>query len=435
MWKLVLQSVPVVIWCAAFVAVVRPLALSRRGTLFTSAAFAVALGKFAFFGLAGGDSFTPDLPPLAIWFYGWLYASAVMLVAAAIPFDIACRISALAKRGVSAKTKRMVFASLAVFAAAVSLWGVYEGAKIPVVKRVEIAYDDLPPSFDGYRIVHLSDLHCSTAARRTRFERIAGRVNSLDADLVAITGDFVDGTVADRLEDISPLADIRARDGVWGCAGNHERYWDWDGWECALRGLGVRILDGSAPAGCRVIRRDGGVWGCAGNHERYWDWDGWERALRGLGVRILDGSAPAGCRVIRRDGGAIAVGGLCDCAFSEIPGFVPDAGGAFDGAPEGAFRILLFHRPYTKATGSEKADVRLQLSGHTHGGAMPVVDWLVSSANEGHVRGLYMFAEGRYLHVSPGTGQWSGFPLRLFNPSEITEIVLRRKTEGEARKP
>lgn len=390
MWKLIFQIVPVAAWCVAFAAVVRPLGLSRRGTFAAAAAFAAAFGKFAFFALAGGDSFTPDLPPFAIWFYGWLYASAVLLVAAAVPFGVACRLLALAKMRVPVRIVRAAFAAFAVLAGAVSVWGVYEGAKIPVVKRVEIAYDDLPPSFDGYRIVHLSDLHCSTAARRTRFERIAGRVNALDADLVAITGDFVDGTVADRLEDISPLADIRARDGVLGCAGNHERYWDWDGWE---------------------------------------------RALRGLGVRILDGSAPAGCRVIRRDGGAIAVGGLCDCAFSEIPGFVPDALDAFAGAPEGAFRILLFHRPYTKATGSEKADVRLQLSGHTHGGAMPVVDWLVSSANEGHVRGLYMFAEGRYLHVSPGTGQWSGFPLRLFNPSEITEIVLRRKTEGEARKP
>ena len=71
--------------------------------------------------------------------------------------------------------------------------------------------------------------------------------------------------------------------------------------------------------------------------------------------------------------------------------------------------------------------MRLQLSGHTHGGAFPVIHWLVARANEGHVRGLYAFAPGRYLYNSPGTGQWAGFPIRLFNPAEITEITLRRR--------
>ena len=61
---------------------------------------------------------------------------------------------------------------------------------------------------------------------------------------------------------------------------------------------------------------------------------------------------------------------------------------------------------------------------------MPGLKWLAARYNEGHVRGLYEFAKGRYLHVSPGTGQWAGFPLRLFNPAEITEITLRRKAAG-----
>ena len=95
-------------------------------------------------------------------------------------------------------------------------------------------------------------------------------------------------------------------------------------------------------------------------------------------------------------------------------------------APPGAFRILLYHRPLPEKIGAAAAGVRLQLSGHTHGGAMPGVSQLVARANEGHVRGLYEFAPGRFLHVSPGTGQWAGFPLRLFNPAEITEIVLRK---------
>ena len=104
------------------------------------------------------------------------------------------------------------------------------------------------------------------------------------------------------------------------------------------------------------------------------------------------------------------------------------------GTPDEAFRVLLFHRPFTSEIGSEEAGVRLQLSGHTHGGAFPVIHWLVANANEGHVRGLYEFAPGRYLYNSPGTGQWAGFPIRLFNPTEITEIVLRRRGASGAAK-
>ena len=385
MWRIVFQIVPVAAWIVAFIVVVRPLALSRRGTFAASALFALAFGKFAFFATIGGDAFTPNLPAIVIWSYGWIYAVAMMLTAAAFPFDVVCYLLGLAKIRVPVRVTRGVFAAFAICAAALSAWGIYEGVRTPDVNRIEIEYDDLPQSFDGYRIVHLSDLHCSTSARRPRFERIVERVNALDADLIAITGDFVDGFVCERIDDMEPLAHLRARDGVWGCVGNHERYWEWDAWDDALFGLNIWVL---------------------AEHRHY------------------------AKSVIRRGDDAIAIGGLYDPAFFKFSGIPPVARFAFVDAPKGAFRILLFHRPYTEEIGSEDADVKLQLSGHTHGGAMPVLKWLVSSLNEGHVRGLYEFAKGRYLHVSPGTGQWAGFPLRLFNPAEITEITLRRKTAG-----
>ena len=382
MWRLIFQVVPVAAWVVAFIVVVRPLALSRRGTFAASILFAVALGKFAFFAVVGGDAFTPDLPAIVIWSYGWIYAAAMMFIAAAFTFVVVCYLLRLAKIRVPVRTTRGVFAAFAICAAALSAWGIYEGVRTPDVNRIEIEYDDLPQSFDGYRIVHLSDLHCSTSARRPRFERIVERVNALDADLVAITGDFVDGFVCERRDDMEPLANLRARDGVWGCVGNHERYWEWDAWDDVL------------------FRRN--IWILA-EHRHY------------------------AKSVIRRGDDTIALGGLYDPAFFQFSGITPDARNAFREAPKGAFRILLYHRPHTEEICSEDADVKLQLSGHTHGGAMPVLKWLVSSLNEGHVRGLYEFAKGRYLHVSPGTGQWAGFPLRLFNPTEITEITLRRK--------
>lgn len=385
MWRLAFQVIPLLAWAVSLAVVVHPLSLTRRAGFAASALLAAAFSKFALFAAAGGDAFNPDLPVPVILFSGWAYASAMMLTAGASAFSCAGLCARLFRRPFGAAARRGGTAALALLAAGLSAWGVRAGFCQPSVRRVELSWRELPASFDGYRIVHLSDLHCSTVARRPRFERIVESVNSLDADLVAITGDFVDGLVPDRRDDLAPLARLRARDGVVGCTGNHERYWDWPGWRAELRGWGVSFPE------------------------------------------------ETGVRVIARDGGSLAVGAIHDPAFGgpSVDGFSPDASCAFDGAPDGAFRILLFHRPFTDAPRSAEADVRLQLSGHTHGGAMPGVSVLVARANEGRTRGVYSFGEGRYLHLSPGTGQWAGFPLRLFNPSEITEIVLRRAADGK----
>lgn len=379
MWKFIFQVVPVLAWCVATLAGVLPLKLGWRRTLPIAAALAACFGKFAFFALAGDDAFVPNLPPVAIWTYGGVYGAAMFFAAlafAACAIDIAL---AMIGRPVSVRTKRVRAAVLAGLAVATSAWGMYEGVRMPGVVRVEIAWNELPPAFDGYRIVHMSDLHCSTAARRARMEKIVARVNELDADLVAITGDFVDGRAADRGIDLEPLANLKAKDGVVGCTGNHEAYWEWREWREMFRAWNVEMLSEGRP------------------------------------------------RVIWRGGDSLAVGGLTDPAFwgSRMPPC--PARDAFAGVPGTAFRILLFHRPFTSEIGSADADVRLQLSGHTHGGAFPVIHWLVARANEGHTRGLYEFSPGRYLYNSPGTGQWAGFPIRLFNPTEITEITLRRR--------
>ena len=101
----------------------------------------------------------------------------------------------------------------------------------------------------------------------------------------------------------------------------------------------------------------------------------------------------------------------------------PDVAKAFAGAPSDACRILLQHQP-KKVDRNRVWDVRLQLSGHTHGGAILGFDLLVKSMNEDHVRGLYR--EGNLaLYVNSGTGQWAGFPLRLGVPAEIAVLRLR----------
>ena len=376
LWRISFQTVPLVALAAAVVFGIRPLRLPRRAWWITVVVLALVFSKFAVFALAGGDAFTPDLPAPVIWLLGWLYGAAMIFAVFAGAAWVVDLVPLALRRPVGLRFRRVRAVTIAVAAVAISFYGVFEGVRTPPVRRVEIAWSGLPAAFDGYRIVHLSDLHCSSAARRPRFEAIAGRVNALKPDLVAITGDFVDGLPGDRFNDIAPIGGIRARDGVVGCTGNHEMYWNWNEWRGRLEELGI------------VFPEETGV------------------------------------KEIRRGGDVIAVGGIPDRAFFW---FEEDwsAANAFAGVPEGAFRVLLCHRPFTAATAAEKADVRLQLSGHTHGGAMPFLGWLVAKFNEDRLRGLCEFAPGRWLHVSPGTGQWAGFPLRLLNPAEITEITLR----------
>ena len=377
--KGILQIIPVLLWCLAVLAGIRPLKFGRLKTLLVAFVAAIAFSKFSFFNLIGGSVTSPNLPPVVIWFFGWMYGAAVAFTVMATAFALLDGLLALFRCHVPICLKRIRAAVFLILAALISSYGIYEGVRVPRVRHVELYLQGLPAEFDGYRIAHVSDLHCSTSIRRERIASIVEKVNALDADLIAITGDFVDGRVSDRCGDLAPLSDLRAKDGVVGCSGNHEFYWEWDKWLKALSGMGVEFPEVSGP------------------------------------------------RMIGRGTALMSVGALADPA---IAGVCP-AKSAFVGVPDNAFKVLLFHRPLTDVIDAVGADVGLQLSGHTHGGAMPVLRWLVEQVNEGRSRGIYTFGERGVLYNSSGSGQWAGFPLRLFTPSEIAEIVLRRKTEKE----
>ena len=272
--------------------------------------------------------------------------------------------------------RRQFVAGLA--AAGTAGWGVWEGIRVPRIKRTEIEVEGLPRAFDGFRIVHLSDLHCSAAARREHMKGIVAQANTLNADIVCITGDFVDGSVEARREDLEPLKDLKSRLGVFGCAGNHEYYSGYRTWRPVFEELGISMLDNA--------------------HHVF---------VRGEARLVL---------------GGIPDETACSPQYAG-DSVTPDVVRTFEGAPEGC-RILMKHRPIHLSE-HERHGVRLQLSGHTHGGACRGMDLLVAKmGNEDHLRGLYR-EERIALYVNPGTGQWAGFPLRLGVPAEVSELILR----------
>ena len=319
--------------------------------------------KFLGFKWLGTDVFVPDLPERFIWFWNWAYSGAMILSA----LSVACWFR-FPRKGLA----------LGVLSWLLSAGGLWCGIKVPEVREVELPVAGLPVDLDGYRIVHLTDLHASPAARGWRTQAVVDRANALKPDLVCLTGDYADGLPERYRSILAPLAGLRARDGVYAVTGNHEWFLWQQGWLDVIRELGVPLLTNT----CVSLRRN----------------------------LVL-----AGVNDFR----------VQDPMTGTLYGTYPDVGRAFSCATNGEFRILLQHQPGSAHANLAGHHVNLQLSGHTHGGIMPVLSWFVGRSNEGFVRGLYRFGEAA-VYVNSGSGQWPGFPMRFLVPSEIALITLRR---------
>ena len=184
----------------------------------------------------------------------------------------------------------------------------------------------------------------------------------------------MDGTLEARKDDIEPLGSLQAKDGVFVIPGNHEYYYGYEGWMDRYQELGMTRLCNS--------------------HTR-----------------------------ITRGGSSFVLAGITDSASERFGLPRPDLKGALAGAPCDVPVILLDHQP-KGALGAARAGVALQLSGHTHGGMVKGLHWLVARFNNGFVSGFYEVGE-MLLYVSNGTALWNGFALRIGVPSEITVITLR----------
>ena len=323
--------------------------------------------------LSSGSVFAPEFPrPVVILFnaaFGALALAASMLLVLDAVALICWVLPGSGWAVPMAWRYAAALASMMLAAVAVS-----QAVRVPPLKDISVAIPGLPPGFDGYTILHLSDLHISRLFPAAWARAVVARTHALGTDLIVVTGDFIDGSLASRRADVEPLRGLRARDGVWAVPGNHEYFFDHDAWMGHLAGLGIHIL---ANAHTVLTREGSGV------------------VLAG----VTDRSAPA----------------------TGHPG--PDLVAALAGTPADAPIVLLDHQP-ANAPRAAARGVRLQLSGHTHGGMIGGLDRLVARGNGGFVSGAYQVGD-MTLYVSNGTGLWPGFALRLGRPSELTRITLR----------
>ncbi|XP_033126070.1 transmembrane protein with metallophosphoesterase domain-like [Anneissia japonica] len=250
----------------------------------------------------------------------------------------------------------------------------------PIIKKVDVPINNLPKSFDGTRIVQVSDIHLGPTVGRSQLQRAIQLINSLNPDLVSITGDLVDSPVEYLSEAALPLTQISPPYGTYFVTGNHEYYTgDVDAWINYLKTLGVKCLHNE---NIQIHHPN--------KYEDYFFLAGTDD-VQGEQFRYGD------------------------------HGFKLEE--ALVGTNQEHPIILLAHRPAAAYTAlSADRGINLVLSGHTHGGQFFPMVISVYFANP-YFSGLYQYSPSSYVYVSSGTFYW-GIPMRLFSTPEVTLVTL-----------
>lgn len=246
-----------------------------------------------------------------------------------------------------------------------SVVGVFLAVRVPNVKTISVDFGLDKP----FKLVQLSDLHIGSGFTHKWLEKVVEKTNALNPDAIVITGDLIDG-VPDRLmPELQSLKKLKAP-----------------------------------------------VYFIYGNHEYYYGLEKWKNEWAKLNLNLLENQSV--------DLGAIIIGGVGMPGANAFGAKAPNISETFFGSDPQKPKILLAHYPEL-FNNAAPAGVRLQLSGHTHGGQLfwPL-NILTKRANAGYLKGAY-YKDGAMLYVSSGTGLWGGLPLRMGTTPEITLFILK----------
>jgi len=274
--------------------------------------------------------------------------------------------------------ERRSFLHLISFGTASILTGIafFNARKTPDVKKVYVPINNLHSDLKNFNVVQLTDFHIGQTIGLDYVESVIARVNLLNADIIVITGDLVDGFV-DQIRDwVKPLASLKAKYGIYYVTGNHEYYWDANGWIQFMQSIGCVYL---------------------GN------------ANRSINV----GNAK------------VVIGGLTDLSAVKFNiDHKMDPIKSIEGASLNSdLKILLAHQPNCAFDSAKLNFYDLQISGHTHGGQIWPITWIIHLIQPFRP-GLTLYQK-MWVYVSRGTGYW-GPPSRLGSESEITHILFKQ---------
>ena len=309
------------------------------------------------------------LVPGASWSFNVFFT---LLCCVAVP-KLAFLVFALVGQGVSLALPAWhgallrVATALSVALCAVQLYGTFFGWRNIRIHPRTLSVERLPKSFEGYKVVHISDLHVGTYGTDNRFlERFADSVNSCEPDLIVFTGDIVNTTSKELPPHLSVLAKMKARDGIVSILGNHDY--------CIY---GAETAETERAKEIRSI----------------------VEAERGLGWHVLLNEHTE----IARRGDTLFIAGVENTGKPPFPS-KGNLKKAFSGIPSNACTILLSHDPWHWRHGIlQQTDAALTLSGHTHAMQLMVGGFSPARWVNPEWGGLY-YEGKRKLFVSTGVG-------------------------------
>lgn len=257
---------------------------------------------------------------------------------------------------------------LILFGTGISIFNVLKG---PVVKNVDIRLKDYPTASEALTVVHLSDIHLGMMTSRAWLDSVINTVNQLEADIIVITGDIIDDDYHHVEKFIPQMKGLKSRYGVYAVSGNHEVYRGIDSFHEFTKATNIIAVDSEL----QVIENKANIMGL-------------EDYYAGRNNRID----------FKQKLESLISQGISD-----------------------NINILLFHQPeyFEEAAG---LGIDLQLSGHTHGGQIPPLNFLIPLRYK-YGKGLYSYMDS-FIYTSTGTGTW-GPPMRIFSSSEIVKITIR----------
>lgn len=326
--------------------------------------------------------------PFSYVFFVWTLGSLAFALAAPLTMAAFAAVQFFRRRSGSAEAPtleafdlsrrrflRMALTAVAAMPFAASAYGAVAARFSKAVERVVVPIPGLPQQLDGLTIVQMSDVHSGLFMTQARMSEYVRMANSLNPDLVALTGDFV----ATKREQVAPfinaISGLKAKYGVFGCLGNHDEY---------ARGEKA-LAQGFDKAGFHLLR----------NKNHTIEVEGAELNVLGvdyIGVSSAGEKLKASLSGMNRDGTT----------------------------------LLLCHTPYPFEQAA-KMGIHLMLAGHTHGGQISLTlgDLIITPARvaTAYLAGLFRIGDS-HLYVNRGLGT-SGPPIRINAPPEITHITLR----------
>lgn len=369
---------PIILFLISYLLLIKPVKASSLLKFIISIVLAVACCKNILVYLFGGDVLAPELPRNILIAASTIHVAVLfaIVMSLCIWFIKIFRKILIDRKGTfgSLNVYSVVFVLISSFL--LSCYATYNALKDPIIHNYTFYSAKYPEATKSLRIVHISDSHLGSNTTVEQAAKYVNLVNEQNPDIVLFTGDLIDGRPEMSDLQLAEFKRIKAPMGLYAVRGNHEYYSKTAQWDSLWSKYGINMLDNAHI----TVELDG------------------KPAFTIAGVNDIQS-----LKMVPTENG-------------------PDLAKALEGADSSLPVILMDHRPGAFPEYA-KAGIDLVLSGHTHGGMLPILRDIIKKANNGYVSGLYRINDSKLI-VNNCLFLWGGFLARIDDPAEIVVIDL-----------